>query len=133
VRFVNRTLGTGTRLLLDNWLTGQRLTGSAIQGYAHEESSHAAVAACVASGQADCALGIESAARAHHLDFVPLLHEHYWLVCLKSALETPAVQHLLTLLQTAAWSSLLGQLPGYACEEQPGQVHSLKRSLPWWQ
>jgi putative molybdopterin biosynthesis protein len=133
VRFVNRTLGTGTRLLLDNWLSSQQLAGSAIQGYAHEESSHAAVAACVASGRADCALGIESAARAHHLDFVPLLHEHYWLVCLKSALDTPAVQHLLTLLQAPAWSGLLGQLPGYVCEEQPGRVHSLKRSLPWWQ
>ena len=132
VRFVNRTLGTGTRLLLDDWLAAQGLAGSAIQGYEREESSHAAVAASVASGQADCALGIESAARAHRLDFVPLLHEHYWLVCLKSALDTPAVQQLLDVLRAKGWATLLGQLPGYASEALPGQVQSLKRTLPWW-
>ena len=132
VRFVNRTLGTGTRLLLDDWLTTRGLKGSAIAGYEREESSHAAVAACVASGQADCALGIESAACAHQLDFVPLLHEHYWLVCLKSALNSPAVQQLLALLLAPAWGTLLGQLPGYTSEALAGQVHSLKRTLPWW-
>ena len=132
VRFVNRTLGTGTRLLLDDWLSTQGLSGAAIRGYGQEESSHSAVAACVASGQADCALGIESAARAHQLDFVPLMHEHYWLVCLKTALDSPAVSQLLTVLRQNGWEALLGQLPGYACEGLAGQVQSLKRTLPWW-
>ena len=132
VRFVNRTLGTGTRLLLDDWLAAHQHTGAAIRGYAHEEPSHAAVAACVASGRADCALGIESAARAHGLDFVPLQPEHYWLVCLKSALDTPAVQQLLAVLRAAPWGQQLGQLPGYTAREQAGQVQSLKRTLPWW-
>jgi len=132
VRFVNRTLGTGTRLVLDDWLSSQGLAGSAIPGYAQEESSHAAVAARVASGQADCALGIESAAHAHQLDFVPLLQEHYWLVCLKSALDTPAVQQLLAILRGGMNKQLLDGLAGYASQAQTGQVHSLKRTLPWW-
>ena len=132
VRFVNRTLGTGTRLLLDDWLLTQGLAGAAIRGYTQEESSHAAVAACVASGQADCALGVESAAQAHQLDFVPLLQEHYWLVCLKSALEAPAVQQLLAILRTDACQQVLDSLAGYANQAQTGQVHSLKRTLPWW-
>ncbi|MFM7025543.1 MAG: substrate-binding domain-containing protein [Limnohabitans sp.] len=132
VRVVNRTLGTGTRLLLDSWLSAQHLSGSAIRGYAHEESSHAAVAACVASGQADCAMGIESAARAHHLDFVPLLQEHYWLVCLKSALETPAIEQLRALLTSPGWSQVVQDLPGYQSVTASGEVQSLKRTLPWW-
>ena len=137
LRFVNRTLGTGTRLLLDDWLGQQGLDGRAIAAYGHEESSHAAVAACVAAGQADAGLGIESAARAHGLDFVPLLHEHYWLVCLKSALDTPAVQQLLAVLAGARWNAELGQLAGYTRQAEngqvlSGQVHSLKRTLPWW-
>ena len=32
----------------------------------------------------------------------------------------------------AAWATLLGQLPGYTSEALAGQVHSLKRTLPWW-
>jgi putative molybdopterin biosynthesis protein len=63
---------------------------------------------------------------------VPLLQEHYWLVCLKSALDTPAVQQLLSLLQAADWSAQLGALAGYAAESETGQVQSLKRTLPWW-
>ncbi len=131
LRFVNRTRGTGTRLLLDQWLDSQQLTGSTILGYGQEESSHAAAATCVASGQADCALGIASSARAHQLDFVPLLEEHYWLVCLKSALDTPALQQLLAVLRNPAWHHALNLLPGYTSDMQSGQVHSLKRTLPW--
>ncbi len=132
LRFVNRTLGTGTRLLLDDWRAAQPPGGADLPAPLREEASHAAAAASVASGQADCALGIASAAHAHGLDFVPLLQEHYWLVCLKSALDTPAVQQLLATLRTAQWTRGLDQLPGYACEARSGQVHSLKRTLPWW-
>lgn len=132
LRFVNRTQGTGTRLVLDQWLASQQLDGSAISGYDLEEPSHAAVAARVASGQADCGLGIASAAHAHQLDFVPLLDEHYWLVCLKSALDTPAVKQLLAVLRTPDWTHTLAQLPGYLSQAQSGQIHSLKRVLPWW-
>lgn len=132
MRFVNRTLGTGTRLLLDDWLNRHETPSAAIRGYTDEESSHAAVAARVASGQADCALGIESAARAHQLDFVELEQEHYWLVCLKSALETPALLHLRQLLQTQAWRERLLNLAGYRWSDDSGQVQALKRTLPWW-
>ena len=132
VRFVNRSLGTGTRLLLDDWLSSQHLTGTAVHGYAHEESSHAAVAACVASGQADTGLGIAAAAQAQGLDFVPLAQENYWLVCHKSALDTPAVQSLRDSLAQSEWRQALQTLAGYMPPQHPGEVHSLKRCLPWW-
>lgn len=132
VRFVNRTLGSGTRLLLDNWLQGQDLKASAIRGYGHEEPSHVAVATRVASGQADAGLGIASAAQAAGLDFIPLLREHDWLVCLKSALDSPAVTQLRAVLAQAAWLQWLSDQPGYAPPEAAGQVQSLKQCLPWW-
>jgi putative molybdopterin biosynthesis protein len=132
VRFVNRTLGTGTRLLLDDWLQRQGLDAGSIRGYALEEPSHAAVAACVASKQADCGLGVESAAHARQLDFVELEQEHYWLVCLKSALETPAVVQLRHLLQSQDWRKRTQTLPGYQWLDDCGQVQALKKTLPWW-
>src|SRR4051812_8021485 len=86
-RYVNRALGTGTRLLLDEMLAQAQLATSAIAGYAATEPSHAAVAQAVASGAADAGLGIEAAARSRGLDFVALLEEDYYLVCLKAALD----------------------------------------------
>lgn len=132
VRIINRSLGTGTRLLLDQWLQDARMSTEALNGYTREESSHTAVAACVASGQADVGLGIASAAWAQGLDFVPLAQEHYWLVCLKTALETPAVQQLRPLLQSTDWIGQLSLLPGYRADQSCGQVQSLKATLPWW-
>ena len=131
-RFVNRALGTGTRVLLDELLAQQGLAAGRIKGYQHTEPSHAAVAQTVAAGQADAGLGIEAAARARGLDFVPLIEEDYHLVCLKSALDEPAVQALRAVLASEGWLQQLQQLPGYRAAAQAGQVLAMSRLLPWW-
>lgn len=130
-RFVNRAIGTGTRLLLEELLTQEGLTSDQLNGYDREESSHAAVAQAVASGDADAGLGTEFTARSQGLGFVPLTDERYLLVCLKSALEQAPVQGLLRLLRGADWQSRLQTLPGYQ-PDHPGEVAAMKRLLPWW-
>ena len=87
--------------------------------------------AAVASGAADAGLGIEVAARSRGLDFVPLIQEDYYLVCLKSALEQPPVQALLAVLRSERWRALVAGLPGYD-PQGSGEVLSLRRQLPWW-
>ena len=130
-RYVNRAIGTGTRLLLDELLAEARLDASALAGYERCETSHAAVAHAVASGQADAGLGLESAAHAEGLDFVPLVRERYHLACLKSALDQPAMQALVAVLRSASWQHLLGTLPGYEAADS-AEVQSLRALLPWW-
>ncbi|MGQ0711556.1 MAG: substrate-binding domain-containing protein, partial [Rhodoferax sp.] len=63
-RFVQRALGSGTRLVLDELLQRQGMAPQSLHTLEHAESSHAAVAQRVASGEADAAVGLESAARA---------------------------------------------------------------------
>ena len=130
-RFVNRAKGTGTRLLLDELMAQAGLDPIDITGFDTVESSHAAVAHAVASGQADVGLGTEYAACGLGLGFVPLTDERYLLVCLKAALDTPGVQRLLALLSSPAWQSTLNALPGYASDHS-GEVAAMKRLLPWW-
>lgn len=130
-RWVNRAIGTGTRLLLDELLAQAALRPQDIAGFDRVESSHAAVAQAVASGGADAGLGTEYAARARGLDFVPLAEERYLLVCLKTALEQPAMQRLLQRLRSRAWQEHLNTLPGYAADHC-GEVAPMKRLLPWW-
>ena len=133
IRYVNRSQGTGTRVLLDDLLGEAGMTPSDIQGYATQEPSHTAVAQVVASGAADAGLGIEAAAREKGLGFVPLARERYHLVCLKSELPTPPVQALLRELQSREWQSTLNKLPGYSdVQAQGGKVLSLRAALPWW-
>jgi putative molybdopterin biosynthesis protein len=131
VRYVNRALGTGTRVVLDQLLQQAGISSDAIKGYQRTEPSHSAVAQAIASGSADAGLGIAAAAAAHGLHFLPLVQESYHLVCLKSALDAPALQSLRQLLQSSAWTGALAQLSGYT-PELSGQVRALRKVLPWW-
>lgn len=131
-RFVNRQPGSGTRLLLDHLLQQSGLGAERIDGYAtRQEQTHLAVAAAVAAGHADVGLGVQAAAHAFGLDFLPLAEECYYLVCLKDVLDTPALQALRHTLAAPAWGTALADLPGYA-PQQAGEVLSLTRVLPWW-
>jgi molybdate-binding protein len=130
-RYVNRALGSGTRLILDELLAQQGLQGSDLAGYANEEPSHTAVAHAVAAGSADAGLGIEAAARAMGLDFITLVQENYHLVCLKSELEAPAIVALRAVLQTPAWQTAMATIAGYT-QAQCGEILALRQVLPWW-
>ena len=131
-RFINRQAGSGTRLLMDHLLTEQTIAPGSVRGYADDaEDSHVAVAAAVASGVADVGPGIEAAARQFGLDFIPLVDEDYFLVCLKDALDHPAVLKLRAALADEAWTQAVHALPGYT-PARSGQVLSLTQALPWW-
>ena len=130
-RFVQRSLGTGTRVLLDDLLAQEKLALADLNNWPDDEPSHVALAEAIASGRCDVGLGIESTAKSKGLGFVPLMHEHFHLVCLKSALESPATQALRHVLQDAAWAQALQALPGYHSDHS-GEVQSLNTLLPWW-
>ena len=130
-RFVQRSPGTGTRVLLDDLLAKEQCTVLDLNNSADEEPSHTALAEAITSGRGDVGLGIESTAQARGLGFVPLVEEQFHLVCLKSTLDTPATMSLRTLLQDSAWQDTLNDLAGYRAIDS-GQVQSLNTQLPWW-
>lgn len=113
VRFVNRQPGSGTRLCFDFLLADRGLRPGAIHGYAHEEFTHAAVAATVASGMADAGFGIEAAAREQNLAFVPIVKEQYYLAARAAGLRQPRLRALLAHLETPAFRKLVDNLAGY--------------------
>lgn len=131
VRYVNRALGTGTRVLFDELLEQAGLPTSTVKGYDRTEPSHDAVAHAIASGHADVGLGVEPDLRGHALDFIPLVRENYFLVCLKSTLDQPSTQALLAILRSAQWQAALSSMRGYE-PLQSGEVLSMHRVLPWW-
>ncbi len=118
VCFINRQAGAGTRLLLDYELDRQGLDARQIHGYATAKSSHSAVAQAVADGQADCGLGIQAAAKAHHLDFVPLFQERFDLVIPAIHYHSALLAPLLALLQNppASFLDRVHALGGYGTE-----------------
>jgi len=113
VQFVNRQRGAGTRVLLDYHLNLMSIPQGSIEGYLQEEYTHLGVAASVASGRADCGLGIAAAARALDLDFVPLFQERYDLVIPKQFADGDLLAPLFGLLADSAFRKAVSQLIGY--------------------
>ena len=114
VRFINRERGSGARVLLDEKLRMFNIDREKIDGYAHEESSHLAVASHVARGEADVGLGIEKAAlQVKELDFIPLQQERYDLVIRREDAGKPPFKALLNVLQSQAFHNELRGMGGY--------------------
>ncbi|MCA9906871.1 MAG: molybdopterin biosynthesis protein, partial [Anaerolineae bacterium] len=117
VRFVNRQRGAGTRVLLDYELGKRGIAPESIAGYEREENTHLAVAAAVASGMADCGMGVRSGALALGLEFVSIGWERYDLVIPHAHLDHPGVRHVIALLDDAEFRTALGAQPGYDTRE----------------
>jgi len=113
VRFVNRQRGAGTRVLLDYHLNLLSITGEQILGYNQEEYTHLGVAVAVASGRADCGLGIAAAAQALDLDFIPLFQERYDLVIPKEHADNELLAPLFRLLAGDEFRESVSKLTGY--------------------
>ena len=116
VRFVNRQRGAGTRVLLDFKLNQAGIPAEAVNGYDAEASTHMAVAAQVSCGEADCGMGVYSAAHAMGLDFIPVGEEEYDFVLRKDSLKMPEVKCFLRLLESEAFRRRLENLGGYTLD-----------------
>jgi molybdate transport repressor ModE-like protein len=113
IRFVNRQVGSGTRLLLDLLLKQRGIDPSSIAGYDVTEYTHAAVAAYVASGMADAGFGVETPAKRFGLSFSPLAMERYFLVCDEQLLASGTMTRVLESLRSVEFKTAVNQLPGY--------------------
>jgi putative molybdopterin biosynthesis protein len=116
IRFINRQGGSGTRILLDYRLQQLGLKPEAIDGYRDEEYTHMAVAVAVLSGTADLGLGIQAAARALDLDFIPVVTEQYDLVIPDRFLALKGLRVLLDAIGGERFQRRVRALGGYSTE-----------------
>lgn len=113
IRYVNRQRGSGTRILCDHLLSENGLTPNEIKGYTNEEFTHTAVAALVASGNADAGLGIYSAAKMYDLDFIPICNETYEFLIQKDYVNNPMVKAFIDVLNSEEFRKRLSEMGGY--------------------
>ena len=110
---VNRPLGTGTRLLLDQELKKAAIRTDKIEGYNNEVYRHLDVGLEILAERADAGLGIHAVAGLLNLDFVPLRWERYDLMISKERFFDANVQNFLGLLHEEQFFKLAVTLQGY--------------------
>jgi putative molybdopterin biosynthesis protein len=96
-RIVNRNPGSGTRVLIDRLLAGQRP-----DGYLHQARTHHAVAAAVEQGRADWGVTLDTVAEAAGLEFRFLQDEQFDFAVPETRWDRPAVVALRKLLDDPA-------------------------------
>ena len=112
-RSEERRVGSSARILLDTQLKRLGIPASKVKGYDKIMKSHLTMAAAVASGEADLAIGTERISRQiEDLDFIPLLEERYDFVIKKELMETEAVQKLLKVLNSPAFRLEIAHFSG---------------------
>jgi molybdate transport repressor ModE-like protein len=113
LRFVNRQPGSGTRMLIDAQLLREHVPSERLDGYCNEEYTHGAVAATVASGQADAGFGVAAAAAEYGLGFVPVVRERYYLAVRAIAVRSQPVVALREALAGPIFRKLVDRMHGY--------------------
>lgn len=112
-RYVNRQRGAGTRILFDYQLKLAGILPHEINGYDTEMTTHMAVAALVKSEGADAGMGIQSAAKAMDLDFLPLGMEQYDFAIPNEYLHQDHVKAFIEILKSDIFRDKLEELGGY--------------------
>ena len=113
VSILNRRVGSSARILLDTQLKRLGISASKVKGYEKIMKSHLTMAAAIATGEADLAIGTERISRQiDEIDFIPLLEERFDFVIKKEMMETDAVQKLLQLLNSPVFRKEVAHFSG---------------------
>ena len=113
VTVLNRRVGSSARILMDTQLKRLGIPASRVKGYDRIMKSHLTMAAAVAAGEADLAIGTERIARQmENLDFIPLLEERFDFVIKKEMMDTEAVKKLLKVLKDPVFRKEIAHFSG---------------------
>lgn len=113
ISILNRRVGSSSRILLDTQLKRLGISAASVKGYNKIMKSHLTMAAAIASGDADLAIGTERVSRQNDgIDFIPLLEERFDLVIKKEMMETEAVQKLLGVLNAPVFHKEVARFSG---------------------
>ena len=99
ITILNRRPGSGARIVLDIQLKKLGIDSKNLKGYDRIMKSHLTMAAAVADGSADLALGTERVSKQMEgIDFIPLMEERVDLALRRDSLDSAAVQTLIKLM-----------------------------------
>lgn len=129
VRFINRQIGSGTRILLDTLLAKEGISPKEIKGYDNEVKTHTDIAVAIAGGTADVGLGIKSAADALNLDFIPIAYEEFDLLYPEEAESKAFIQCILRLIQNKSFRQKIASMGGYEIPVQSGSKFAAEKTV----
>ena len=113
ISVLNRRPGSSARIVMDMQLKKLGIPAATVKGYDKIMKSHLTMAAAIAEGEADLAIGTERISRQiDGIDFIPLLEERYDFVIKKEIMGTQAVKTLINVLHSPAFRREVAHFSG---------------------
>ena len=113
ITVLNRRVGSSARILMDTQLKRLGISTASLRGYDKIMKSHLTMAAAIAAGEADVAIGTERISRQMEgIDFIPLQEERFDLVIRKDMLNTTPVQTMLKILNSPEFKKEISHFSG---------------------
>jgi putative molybdopterin biosynthesis protein len=119
-RLAQRNTGSGTRIWFDRELARLGIAADLIHPAGRDVATHTEAANLIRGGKADAAVGLQAAASASRLDFLPLFEERYDLAVPREKLRnlSPLLDHI----QTAEFRKSLNSFAGYDAAHAGEQI-----------
>ena len=113
ISILNRRTGSSARILLDTQLRRMGISSAKLKGYDRIMRSHLTMAAAIAEGEADLAIGTERISRQiEGIDFIPLMEERFDLVIKREALDSVPVKKLIKILNSSEFAKEIAHFSG---------------------
>ncbi len=124
VTFINRQLGSGTRILLDYLLKKEEINKEEINGYEREVFTHLEAGISVNEGEADCAVGIYPVSKILDLEFIEIGKEKYDLIFEYNFFNSNGFNLLNEIINSKAFEKKANELGGYDLKDK-GKIEIL--------
>ncbi|OOM79531.1 helix-turn-helix transcriptional regulator [Clostridium sp. BL-8] len=114
ITIINREPGSGSRILLDQYLKLNGINGSKINGYDREAFMPTAIVSAIARGSADIGIGTENTyLHSKEISFIPMQKERYDLIIRKDNSTDSIINAIIQILLSESFKDEMSEAKGY--------------------
>ena len=124
LRFVNRQIGSGTRLLLDYHLQKLGIAPDQIDGYEKEVYTHFEVGLSIIAGEAQVGIASAAIGKLLGLAFKPITSECFDMILDQSTFFQSGVQSFIETLKTEEFRNRVEKIGGYDFRDSGKILHT---------
>jgi len=126
IRFVNRQKGSGTRVLLDQYLKRLQISPAKINGYGKEVYTHFEVGLSILSKESDVGMATIAVSKLLGLPFIPITQESFDMILDQSTFFEKGVQAFMEVLNSREFRNRVERLGSYDFKNSGKVLYSRK-------
>ncbi len=122
--FVNRQKGSGTRLLIDQYLNEFKIDPEEVSGYENEVNTHLEVGFSILNKKANVGVASVAVSKLLGLHFIPITKERFDMIISRDLFFNKGIQAIIDLLHTREFIAKVEGIGGYDLRDSGRIIYS---------